>query len=376
MSCEVRGDLERHREQLAGRAAARLAREQDADISQELARLDAIDKILTALPVARWRRLQWPAVAALVCLAAVWALWTVTIDALGVLGVRTGVVLAVQADTVHMRVSGEWEDSERVRLADGWVRIERAALTFSDPRQGFATLPDDAWVDVKAAGATLQDLRLEPGTELTLERADGEALAVYATGGGAAGSVLVNGVVSLTWGETDGAAAKTRNFRVDVPERMTFSAARQEGVPARIVLEPEGTLALHDLAVSGLRFGREVATEPGEPTFISTVRAGQLRVPDVDESYDLSVGSSVILRGLEGYVRQLRVENRAGDEDTIAVDLEGTVERVAMGPRGRERDVTPSVLSYLYHNQRLAFLFAAASFVWGALWSLRRLIGA
>ena len=86
--------------------------------------------------------------------------------------------------------------------------------------------------------------------------------------------------------------------------------------------------------------------------------------------------TSVILRGLDGYVRQLRVENRDGDEDTIAVDLEGTVERVAIGPPGRERDVTPSVLSYLYHNQRLAFLFAAASFVWGALWSLRRLIGA
>ena len=150
--------------------------EPDAEIGQELARLDAIDKVLEALPVSRWRRLWWPAVAALVCLAVVWALWTVTIEALGVLGVRTGVFLAVQAATVHLRVSGEWEGSERVRLADGRVRIEHAALTFSDPHQGFATLPDGAWVDVKAAGATLQDLRLEPGTELTLDRADDEVL--------------------------------------------------------------------------------------------------------------------------------------------------------------------------------------------------------
>ena len=74
-------------------------------------------------------------------------------------------------------------------------------------------------------------------------------------------------------------------------------------------------------------------------------------------------------------MHRLRIADR-GDEQALALDLDGTVERVAVGARGRERDVTPSVLAYLYHNQRLAFLFAAASFVWGALWSLRRLIGA
>ena len=137
----------------------------------------------------------------------------------------------MHADTVDLRVAGDWEGSERVRLADGRVRIERAALTFSDPRHGFATLPDDAWLDVEAAGATLQDLRLEPGTELTLERADGEALAVYATDGGAAGSLLVNGSVTLTWGEADGAAPQTRTFRVDVPERITFSAGDRGACP-------------------------------------------------------------------------------------------------------------------------------------------------
>ena len=123
---------------------------------------------------------------------------------------------------------------------------------------------------------------------------------MYAVGGGAAGSLLVNGAVTLTWGETDGAMPQTRSFRLDVPERMTFRAARQQGVPARIVLEPEGPLALHELAVSGLRFGHEVATGPGEPTFVSTVEAGQLRLPDVSERYELSTGYSVILSGLKG----------------------------------------------------------------------------
>ena len=87
MSCQVRRALERHREELAGQAAARLVDEPNADIGQELARLDAVDKILAALPVPRWRTALGPAVMALVCLAAVGALWTVTIDTLGL---RTG----------------------------------------------------------------------------------------------------------------------------------------------------------------------------------------------------------------------------------------------------------------------------------------------
>ena len=315
-----------------------------------------------------------PAVMALVCLAAVWALWTVTIDALG--GLRTGVVLAVHAATVDLRVAGEWEGSERIRLADGRVRIERAALTFSDPRQGFARLPDDAWVDVKAASATLQDLRLEPGTELTLERADGEALAVYAAGRRGGWQPTGQRGRDPDLGRNGRCDAADQEFSRRGPRADDVQRRATQGMPARIVLRPEGPLALRDLAVSGLRFGREAApsagrahirlhgsgrTAPGPGCGRELRAVGRLQR---DLEWPRGAGSPTADRG------------RRRRRDAIAVDLEGTVERVTVGPRGRERDATPSVLAYLYHNQRLAFLFAAASFVWGALWSLRRLVGA
>ena len=370
MSERLRRALKRHREEIAGEVAARLVNEPNADVGQEVARLRAVDTVLEALPVSRWRAALGPAAMALVCLAAVWAAWTITIDALGL---RTGVVLTVDAATVNLLVDGDWEWNDRIQLADGRLRIERATLTFSDPSRAFATLPDDAFLDVEADSVTLQKLTLEPGTALTLERTDSEELTMYVTHGSAAGIVLVNGSTTLTWGETDGVVPETKQFPIEVaPERITFSAERPQGVPARIVFRPRGPLSLRDLKVSGLRFGREVAAVPGEPVFVSTVRDGRLQVPDVGVTYDLSIGYVVILHDLRGYIRQLQVS----DADGIAVDFEGTVERVTFGPQGRERNVTPSVLAYLYHNQRLAFLFAAASFVWGALWSLRRLVGA
>jgi hypothetical protein len=307
---------------------------------------------------------------ALVCLAAIGSAWTIKVDALGL---RTGVVLEVDAATVNLRVANAWEWSNHLRSMDGRLRIEHAALTFSDPSLAFATLPDDANLDVEAGSVTLQKLMLEPGTTLTLERTDGEALAIYATAGGAKGTALIKGMTTMTWRETDDAVRETRQFAIDVaPETITFNAERLQSVPMRIVFQPKGPLTLRDLAVSALRFGREVAEMPGEPVFVSTVREGYLQIPDVAETYDLSVGYVVTLRGLEGHVRQLQV----GDADAIIVNVEGTVEQVAFGPQGRERNLTPNILAYLYYNQRLTFLFAAASFIWGGLWSMRRLIGA
>ena len=56
--------------------------------------------------------------------------------------------------------------------------------------------------------------------------------------------------------------------------------------------------------------------------------------------------------------------------------IENRADRFTPEQRERFRALLPGYLAYLYHNQQLAFLFAAASFIWGALWSLRRLIGA
>lgn len=370
MSARLRRALERRRKELAGEVAAQLASRPNADVGQQVSRLEAIDAALKGLPVSRWRAALGPTAMALACLAAVGSAWTIKIDALGL---RTGVALAVDAATVNLRVANAWEWSDHLRSTDGRLRIEHAALTFSDPSLAFATLQDDAHLDVEAGSVTLQKLMLEPGTTLTLERTDGEMLAIYATAGRARGIVLINGLTTMTWGETDDAVPVTRQFPIEVaPETITFDAQRSQGVPMRIVFPPQGPFTLRDLGVSALRFGREVAKTPGEPVFVSTITNGRLQIPDLGEAYDLSFGYAVTLRDIEGHIRQLQL----GDADAITVNFEGTVEQVAFGPQGRERNVTPNILAYVYHNQRLTFLFAAASFVWGALWSMRRLIGA
>jgi len=282
--------------------------------------------------------------------------------------------LTVDGTTVELGMadSPKWNDFSHV--ADRKISFENAQLTFSDPNHGFVTLSDNTFVDVEAtSGAFLQDMRLKPGTKVALDRVIGEPLKLYITGGGASVNILVNGTVRVDWAKIGASMPLTRSFSVDIPERMTFTAPQQQGVPATILFEPDGPVMLRDFKVSSLRFGHESAHASEDPMFVSTVREGILRIPDVIENYDLSVGYSVILSGLEGHIQKLLIGEDA--EDAIVVNFEGTVQRVAVGPQSRERDVTPTLLAYLYHNQRLAFLFTAASFLWGTLWSIRRLIG-
>ena len=54
--------------------------------------------------------------------------------------------------------------------------------------------------------------------------------------------------------------------------------------------------------------------------------------------------------------------------------FEGKVRSASTGPSGFERELQPSLLEYLYHQQRLGFFWAAVSFLWGVLWSARTLI--
>ena len=80
-------------------------------------------------------------------------------------------------------------------------------------------------------------------------------------------------------------------------------------------------------------------------------------------------GSRLRLEGAEGVISRLTI-----GPDGAALIFEGEVRSAATGPPGFERQLKPSLLEYLYHQQRLGFFWAVASFIWGLLWSARTLI--
>jgi hypothetical protein len=119
------------------------------------------------------------------------------------------------------------------------------------------------------------------------------------------------------------------------------------------------------MEAAAVTFGRLASVEEG---FVSGLRSGLLRLPDSAESHDLLDGQAVHLESFGGRVSRLQIGG-----DGVELALQGSVSRVAIIGQVSARDLTPSLLSYLYTNQRLAFLFGAISFLWATLWSARRL---
>ena len=60
--------------------------------------------------------------------------------------------------------------------------------------------------------------------------------------------------------------------------------------------------------------------------------------------------------------------------DRIHVRFEGVAKEIRIGPKGFDRDLSPTLLAYFYENQRLPYFWSAFAILWGILWSLRKLV--
>ena len=125
---------------------------------------------------------------------------------------------------------------------------------------------------------------------------------------------------------------------------------------------------LSDLRVQGLKFARETSDQPGTQIFVSAVTGGKVLLSDISETVELQSGEPLSLEGVTGRITRVQIKDR------IDVRFEGVAKEISVGPEGFERDLAPNLLQYLYHKQRLPFFWSAVTFLWGLLWSLRKLL--
>jgi hypothetical protein len=95
---------------------------------------------------------------------------------------------------------------------------------------------------------------------------------------------------------------------------------------------------------------------------------GTLLMHDVSESVTLREGEPLTLTGIRGRL----VELRSGHP--LALQFEGTVRKVRVGPPDAQGDLAPSFLRYYYHQEPLTFFWSAVVFFWGVLWSIRQTV--
>lgn len=375
--------LRRQREMIAGDAAARLVDEPSSDIAAQVEEIDAIDKILDGLPVPASQRFLAPLGIAVICALIVWLAWTVRVDRFGI---KTWVAIEATAEQAGLELAAGWELSEPLPLAGDGLTIDQASLAFVDKGLLFGELPSGSRVDVtptpprQRIPLDLDRLRLEEGSALQLAPLGSGRVRVLLHGPGK-GEVLIGGDADVEWRRAPAGRPDTAQASFEFAETLLFENGAQKADVVRLEFSVPETerLTLRHFTVSSVKFGREVQLLPGERTTVSTIRSGTLRLTELDQTFPLDPAVGIQLGRLDGHVRELSVNP---DSNTVTIDYQGYVDNVALlspGSGGKletglKRILTPSLLTYAYQNKSLALVVAAISFVWGALFYLRRLV--
>jgi hypothetical protein len=223
-------------------------------------------------------------------------------------------------------------------------------------------------VRLAASSAILQSISLPSGSGLIV-RATPEA--------GADIGVLNEGSMSVALAGTIERIDETgRRTTIANIGRATVWEIRpaERNSPARLVL-PDGLapIALYNQPITDFWFRspRPVGDDPR--AFQSEMLKGELQLLDTGVKIELRPRELILLQGGSRFMSKLELIDRA-----VSVDVSGEADRISVGPARPgdslrlDRDLTPSVLSYLLGQHELKLLWGAVLALLGGFWKARQ----
>jgi hypothetical protein len=223
-------------------------------------------------------------------------------------------------------------------------------------------------VRLLTSNAVLQAITLPKGAGLVVQaRPDGAADI----------GVLNNGHISLALsGTIDRIDENGHDIALPNIERTAIwdIYPGEKDAPARIVL-PSGTspFTIYYQSVGDFRFSPPRPPGDDPHTYQSDILKGELRLLDTGATIKLRPRELILLEGGDRSLSRLEVIDKA-----VSVDISGEADRISVGPLRPgtpfrlDRDVTPSVLSYILGQHELKLVWGIAVVVLGALWRARQ----
>lgn len=149
----------------------------------------------------------------------------------------------------------------------------------------------------------------------------------------------------------------------DVPIFARFESLNPGNAETTIKFRQNGPVnILKGRKINALAFSDNYVYGADILKHISTIQSGTLTLNDVDRSIDLHKQDRFILEDLKGWIIDFGIANGA-----IDLFFKGTARDIKAGPEGAEKDLSPSLLEYLFNNQPLALFWGAVVFLWGLL---------
>ncbi|OQY59615.1 MAG: hypothetical protein B6245_05770 [Desulfobacteraceae bacterium 4572_88] len=163
--------------------------------------------------------------------------------------------------------------------------------------------------------------------------------------------------------ETD-ARTIEQSLDSEVPETVMAESIRTHAEPVWFKLAGKGHWRLRGFQAREIGFSEENSI--GSASFKSAIHSGTVTILETGFSEAIREEDHLILKGAKS--RRLEI-SRA--ESGMRVFFEGTVSDISVGPAGFEKNLSPTILEYFYHQKPLAIFWSTFVFLCGMLWRLR-----
>jgi hypothetical protein len=334
--------------------------------SAEIERLHALQAALAALPGRPGRFGLWAGLIGLLCLVVASAALTVRVP-------RTRLQLDLHTTTATLRLASDLTWDGNWSSAAGGLRVQHFTQLDLPPEYGQQTTSGrEQSLDIAApAGSVrLRHLSIGGGGVLTVSRSSDGGVDIAVLGAPFTGDIDVTGAVLASTDSGAGASLPAETFPEDQPPaRFGFQYDGRGPVSALLHDRPRDSLVLEEMQVSGLSFFDERSSSTGESAFASQIERGTLTLTDADEQLTLSRGAALRLGDAHGIVSEMQV-----GKEGLHITFEGTVATAALGRGDFDHNIKPSLLEWLYHQQKVGFLWGAVTFLWGVIWSARKVL--
>jgi hypothetical protein len=353
---EIAGQIKR----LADEAASKTITGDTATV--ELDRIKALQAILAALPQRPTFPLVWAAAIGTICLIGASLAWSIHIP-------RTRVQLDLTTAAVVARVDNDFSWHGSWRLSPDRAQLQNLTdLVLPPEYRDLQSLAHEGSLELNVQGGNVRLRRLFVGRGAELQIAHNEtgSTAIVIRGAPFRADIDVSGSVTGSAGTAPGKSLPLH--KLDPVGDFAFQYDRHDAVPALLNVSPLDVLTLSEMAVAGLSFFQEQADGTQASTFFSQIIYGKLTITATGEHIPLPAGATLHLDDARGLVAALRVAPKS-----IQLKFAGTASGVTLGAGDFSRNLKPTILEWLFHEQRLGFFWAVVTFLWGIAWSVRTL---
>jgi hypothetical protein len=328
-----------------------------------LNRVDSLKRLLDLELQPKDRTWIWAAGVAAICL-------TVTTGSAALKVPHTRVQINIETESLSfilggaIRWDGTWPvDSKLVRFQN----IEYPELP---------DFPKPPWIgrasfDVEATNGSTNIRRLtaQSGAAIFVDWA-GESLVLAVSGAPSSVELNAKGSVKVAGHDNHGAEWKPDAVDFDeVPADFGSNGMGSSVVPASMQIHPLSSIVLRGIPITEISFLQEELDAQQKPIAVSRIKSGSITLTDVASKFSLSTGDMLHLEDARGVVSVLEI-----GASVIKLRFEGNVSGIVTGQGDFQHDWRPSVLDFLFHQQRIGFVWGAITALWGLLWSVRKLL--